>query len=338
MCACASNHPSTCALLLSLGANITMCNDQGQNIFHLAAFLGSLSIIQEILNSSIDEELLIKALNQGDFRNQTCLFYACAEGHVEMALIFLNAGADPYHLDKEKQTFLHATLSSSIILKRHLNLLYQIIPYVDFRSIEDQHGRTLLDLAHLNRLKTISSLLNHFNYSSQYEIMTPSSPTKSFESLIATKQILTLRQQSILVFKRSINFRDRSKFSSLHDILESAIDQTFQLQPKLIDRTSSTDQINSNDKKQTKNSRISSLIYFTNKFKRERLNSSPDGTEKINSNHPMKHLASQLLNNANRLDEILDFPSLNNHPALDDDLKSVMATYNLNRTIVSDPI
>ncbi|CAF4511022.1 unnamed protein product, partial [Rotaria magnacalcarata] len=79
---------------------------------HIAAFLGSLPILQELLNSSSNDEQISKALNQGDNRNQTPLFYACIEGHLDVALTLLRAGANAYHLDNNDQTCLHAMLSS----------------------------------------------------------------------------------------------------------------------------------------------------------------------------------------------------------------------------------
>ncbi|CAF4647023.1 unnamed protein product [Rotaria sp. Silwood1] len=217
MCACASNHPATCALLLSHNADLCAVNDRGMTAFHVAAFLGSLPVLQELLTSSSNDEIIVKAINQGDNRNQTPLFYACIEGHLEIALTLLRAGANAYHLDNDDQTCLHAMLSSSIILKRHIRLFYYFIQFVDYRLNQDFLGRTLLDLAYSNQLNTIIHLLILLNYKTNSNIN------------YNNKQILSLRHICILYFKRSIIYHRYQQQATQHDLLEHALHQTFQI-------------------------------------------------------------------------------------------------------------
>ena len=211
-------------MLLSHGADLCACNDRGMNVFHIAAFLGSLPLVHELLNTSIDDEIIVRALNQGDLRNQTPLFYACIEGHLEIALIFLSAGANAYHLDQDHQTCLHAMLSSSIILKRHIRLFYRLIDLVDYRSYQDHLGRTLLDLAHLNQLQTISSLLGHLHYPCNFDIIFTRDSSDD-----STRSVLSLRQLCVLSVKRSLHRQHRSRPWSCRDLVDNAFQQCFQL-------------------------------------------------------------------------------------------------------------
>lgn len=225
MCACASNHPSTCAILLSYNVDLCAVNDRGLTAFHIVAFLGSLPVLQELLNSSLNDELVYKAINQGDIRNQTPLFYACNEGHLDIALALIRAGANAYHLDNDNQTCLHSMLSSTIILKRHIRLFYTFIQYVDYRLIKDYFKRTLLDLAYSNQLKTIIYLLELLNYK-----------TNAYKSLknqnstyYCNKEVISLRHICILNFKRSINYDRYHPQPTHYDLLVNALQQTFQI-------------------------------------------------------------------------------------------------------------
>lgn len=239
MCACASNHPTTCALLLSNHADLSARNDRGMTAVHIAAFLGSVPVLHELLSSSAaSDESIIHALNQGDQRNQTPLFYACIEGHLDFALTLLRAGANAYHLDCEQQTCLHAIFTSGIILKRQIYLFYRLIQFVDFRFQEDAFGRTLLDLAYLNRYQTITYLLNLLDYHkhSNFCLELESS------SRVTKKEVLSLRQTCILIFKRSIIYQQDQVQAAQRDLLRSALQQTFQLDrftfPETVDPTS----------------------------------------------------------------------------------------------------
>jgi hypothetical protein len=363
----------TCALLLSHGADICAINDRGMNILHIAGFLGSTAIIHEVLNANLDDEIILKALNQGDNRNQTPLFSACLEGHLDVALTFLHAGANAYHLDHENQTCLHAMLSSSIIFKRHLRLFYRLIEFVDYRFHQDYLSRTLLDLAYLNQLNTIIHLLTLLNYKRNYAIISNMEYNDHFSS-----QVLSLRQLCILQFKRSIIYHQNQKQSTQYDLLENALQQCFHLNfnrdmnsNELLYRKSFDDMSLSNKKmsKSTKKSRKTSNIFssmqndieqqsqhtqsswsiFTNKFKHQRIpntqqeavllsTSLPQSPLSTNESHPMKNLALAILMSPTKLTDLLDFPSLNNNPLLYDDMKTVMNAYNLEGTDSSNQI
>lgn len=363
MCASASNHPYTCGLLLSHGAYLGALNDRGMTALHIAAFLGSLPVIYELLNSSIDDENTVKVVNQGDHRNQTALFYACNEGHLDVALYLLYAGANPYHLDNDNQTCLHSMLSSSIILKRHIRLFYRFIEYVDFRCYQDHLSRTLLDLAYMNQLNTIIYLLKLLDYKRNYTIVSNNDSVDN-----SSPKILSLRQICIISFKRSIKYQRNTRQLTQHELLENALQQCFQINPceyvgsnDVFDRKSLEDFSSINNKKNSKSNKKSrktsnstmqsdidqhvqhtqsSWSIFTNKFKYQRSISTqqelpvlstslPQSPLLTNNDHPMKNLALMILKSPTKIDDLLDFPSLNRNPLLYEDMKTAMITYKL---------
>lgn len=362
MCACASNHPSTVASLLSHGADITPVNDRGMNVFHIVAFLGSLPLLHELISHPCDEEILLRALNQGDQRNQTPLFHACVEGHLDVALTLLHAGANAYHLDNENQTCLHAVLSSSVVLKRHIRLFYRLIEFVDLRADQDHVGRTLLDLAHVNQVHTIMHLLGLLNYKRNYAILSHADYDDS-----PAPSMLSLRQLCSLAFKRAISYHRDRKQPSQHDLLENALQQTFHLdahaepthRKSLDDLSVGSKKAAKGTKKASKTSTVyaslqtdlgqqtqSSWSLFSKKPKHPRPALASSDTPPVSpvpsltsDGHPMRNLALVLLTTPAKLNELLDVPSLShNHHLLDEDMKSAMRTYKLDGNDSSNEI
>lgn len=351
MCACVNNHRSTCALLLVHHADLCALNDRGQNVLHLAAFLGSISLTNEFLHgSNPDHSIVVKAVNQGDHRNQTPLFYACLEGHIDVAFNLIQSGGNLYHLDQENQTCLHAMLCSSVIFKRHLRLFFSFIQLVDFRFMQDHLNRTLLDLAYLNQLNSIIELLSLLNYQRNYSII-------SNHQFVGSTHVLSLRQICILNFKRSIVYHRSVRQGSQRELLEQALQQTFHLElPRSIDVNEisyrqSLDDISTLSKKSLKKSRKlpkeldassvpTSWSIFTNKFKTNRTSSNPtDNTSSLEKkSHPMKHLLLMIFLSPNKLDKLLDFPSRQNNHLLEEDLKMIMSAYHLQHADVSNQI
>ena len=345
MCACASEHRSTCALLLSHQANLCAVNDRGMNVIHLAAFLGSSSLLDEFLHSiHANDSIILQAVNQVDYQNQSPLFYACAEGHLDVSWMLIQAGANLYHLDQDNQTCLHAMLASSVIFKRHIRLFFSLVQLVDFRSIYDQLNRTLLDLAYVNQLNSIIHLLTLLNYPRNYSII-------SNHSSVQSSQVFSLREISILNFKRSIQYHRTGRPLTQRELLEHALQQTFHIDlHRSMDMNEnsyrkSLDDISTLSKKfNTKKSRKieptmqSSWSIFTNKFKTIRTPSNAIDASLEKPIHPMKNLVLMIFLSRKKLDDLLDFPSLNDNHFLDDDLKTILNAYHLQRTDASNQI
>jgi hypothetical protein len=316
MCACASNSSSTCTLLLAHGANISMTNDRNQNVFHFAAFLGSVSIVNELIRTSTNNEILVQALNQVDDRQQTPLFCACIEGHLEIVVIYLNAGADPYRIDRQQQTCLHAMLSSSVIFGRHIRLVYSLLDMIDYRVYRDCFGRTLLDLAEFSQLSSIRHLLIYLRYPRSYEIES-NNRRQTFDEI--PRSVLSLRQVTVLTFKRSIiAISSRSHRSTMRDLLDKAIQQCFQL--STYDGDTISDCMPLNDSLSVDGSQLPSSC-----------SSETSQSKAIVPSHPMKLMAYALLKSTARFDDLVDFPSYKRNSHLIQDLDTIMRQYHLQR-------
>lgn len=339
MCACASDQLSMCSFLLSHGARCDLRNDRGMNVFHLVAFLGSLSLLEEILHQipvDDDVEHLKILLNQVDEQHQTPLFYACLEGHWSIVQLLLRFGADPFHLDNEQQTCLHAMFSSSVILRRHIRVFCQLIDRFDYRTFEDHHGRTLLDLTDLYQLKSLSSFLTILRYPRNCQILTEHE--QSLPNVLSLRHLCLLQCKSAMPINRS----------SSREQLEKALRQCFQLN---FDENSLTwkKSVSKSTKKSRKTASIGTTFQFdcetnqqnpstwsvwTNKFKTNRSStlSSTDSSVLVLRDHPMKQLVIELLHNSTKLSELVDFPFCTENVSLEEDLRRVMTNYNLQRT------
>ena len=119
-------------------------------------------------------------------------------------------------------------LSSSIILKRHIRLFYYFIQFVDYRLNRDCLDRTLLDLAYINQLNTIVNLLRLLNYKTNSDIVSNGENNKNRIHGV-NEQVLSLRHICILYFKRSIIYHRNRPQATQHDLLENALQQTFQI-------------------------------------------------------------------------------------------------------------
>lgn len=344
MCACASDQLSTCTLLLCAGAHLDPQNDRGMNVFHLAAFLGALPLIEEFIHyAQLDDDLdlLKKVLNQGDEKNQTPLFHACLEGHWPIAQLLLALGADPYHLDAEHQTCLHAMLTSTVVLRRHIRLFACMIERLDYRPYEDRLGRTLLDLTDLYPLKSLSSLLIALRYPRHCQILT--------EREEQTNNVLPLRHLCILICKSAMPISR----SSPREQIEKGLQECFQIknEPAM---TKASDDSRLSVKKSLKSAKKSpktatvgttmtvdcesihsspsTWSLWTTKFKTSRIGYvTCDATFPTNDHHPMKALVLDLLHHPTKLRELLDFPFSIGSVSLEDDLRRVIMNYNLHR-------
>lgn len=215
MYACLSQNPLIFNLLLDTGVDPCAVNDQGMSVIHLLSFLGSSESIQRLLSSISNKQIVDELVNKSDVENRTALFYACAEGHSETALVLLEFGGDPYHVNDELETCLHWTLSSSVILFRHIELFHKILELTDFREIRDARKRSLRDLAIEKNSRAICFLLELFLY-----------PTES-EEKNGNRQIFSLRQISILKLKNSVSFRRDQIHRKQISFLRRAIEQVF---------------------------------------------------------------------------------------------------------------
>lgn len=86
--ALASGHIDMAKYLIERGADIDLKDKDKAAPLHNAAFLGSLEVVDLLLKKGA------AALNEGNFRGQTPLHFACERGHPAVVTRLLDAGAD----------------------------------------------------------------------------------------------------------------------------------------------------------------------------------------------------------------------------------------------------
>jgi len=83
-----SGHIDIAKYLIEQGADINLKDKDKASPLHNAAFLGNLEIVDLLLKKGAS------SLNEGNFRGQTPLLFACEKGHPEVVTRLLDAGAD----------------------------------------------------------------------------------------------------------------------------------------------------------------------------------------------------------------------------------------------------
>lgn len=97
MAALNKNRLPVVELLLQLGPDFTMRDDQGRTCLTLAAQAGRAELIKKLL----DEEPGFKStINQVDFQGRPPILWAGRQGHAEVVGLLLEHGADPNATDK----------------------------------------------------------------------------------------------------------------------------------------------------------------------------------------------------------------------------------------------
>ena len=113
-----SGHIDIASYLIERGADINLKDKDKASPLHNAAYLGNLEIVDLLLKKGAT------SLNEGNFRGQTPLHFACERGHPEVANCLLDAGADIEARDMIGRTPLMITAMSrnmevvSVLMKR----------------------------------------------------------------------------------------------------------------------------------------------------------------------------------------------------------------------------
>jgi Tfp pilus tip-associated adhesin PilY1 len=158
---------------------------------------------------------------------------------------------------------------------------------------------------------------------------------------------MALQQCFRIHLNRDIDSSELSYRKSLDDISISS--KKTSKSTKKSRKTSNIFASTSNDIEQQQQHTQSSWSIFTNKFKPQRTLSTQHESTSPSSSvpqsptlnleyHPMKSLALTILLSPRKLNDLLDFPSLNNNHLLDDDMKTIMNAYNLEEVDSSNQI
>jgi len=83
-----SGHIDIARYLIELGADINLKDKDAASPLHNAAYLGNLEIVDRLIKKGA------ASVNEGNFRGQTPLHFACEKGHPEVVARLLDAGAD----------------------------------------------------------------------------------------------------------------------------------------------------------------------------------------------------------------------------------------------------
>ncbi len=110
-----SGHADIAKYLIGQGADINLKDKDKAAPLHNAAYLGNLEIVDILLKKGA------VSLNEGNFRGQTPLHFACERGHPEVANRLLDAGADMEARDMIGRTPLMTTgISKNIRIAKDL--------------------------------------------------------------------------------------------------------------------------------------------------------------------------------------------------------------------------
>ncbi|MDH4272687.1 MAG: ankyrin repeat domain-containing protein, partial [Candidatus Aminicenantes bacterium] len=117
-----SGHADIARYLIEQSADINLKDKDKASPLHNAAYLGNLEIVDLLLKKGA------ASLNEGNFRGQTPLHFACERGHPEVATCLLDAGADIEARDMIGRTPLMVTAMSrnmevvSVLMKRGVDI------------------------------------------------------------------------------------------------------------------------------------------------------------------------------------------------------------------------
>jgi ankyrin repeat protein len=110
-----SGHADIAKYLIEQGADINLKDKDKAAPLHNAAYLGNLEIVDILLKKGA------VSLNEGNFRGQTPLHFACERGYLEVAKRLLDAGADIEARDMVGRTPLMTTgISKNIRIAKNL--------------------------------------------------------------------------------------------------------------------------------------------------------------------------------------------------------------------------
>jgi len=149
--ACASGNATIFDILLNRGCDVNAKDSQHETALHKASASGFVAGVKTLLELSSDVDAVGWRQNKG----RTPLHRACQEGHAEVALILLKAGADIHKEDDYKQASLHWAAFSG-----ELSVVQVLLQHGAFIEQRCQNGNTPLFVACLGgKIRVVQYLL-----------------------------------------------------------------------------------------------------------------------------------------------------------------------------------
>ncbi|XP_046571006.1 ankyrin repeat domain-containing protein 17-like [Haliotis rubra] len=122
-------HEEVFDLLVREGAKLSLFNNAGENILHLACIGGSVEIVKYVLTQNI------VGINSQDVDGWTPVMQAAKDGHKDVFDVLVEAGADLTQVRRNKETILHlASGGGNVEIIKHL--LSHVSVDIDSRDVD----------------------------------------------------------------------------------------------------------------------------------------------------------------------------------------------------------
>ncbi|XP_046562347.1 serine/threonine-protein phosphatase 6 regulatory ankyrin repeat subunit C-like [Haliotis rubra] len=136
-------------LLLDLGADLSVADDDGDNILHVACLGGNVAMVEAIVSKDV-----LPLESRGTYR-RTPVMHAANKGHTDVVDLLVRSGCDLSVMDSNKDNILHvAAKGGSVDVLRYI--LSQNVLDIDAKG---QYGQTALLKAARTHHKNVVDLL-----------------------------------------------------------------------------------------------------------------------------------------------------------------------------------
>lgn len=131
--------------LIMSGAQVNICNKEGQTPLHIACYYGHSNVVELLLFASAQPDVMTKG-KQG----KSPLMYAARNGHAEVAKLLLEAGAKPDIATTQGKTALMYAATHG-----HPDVVRVLLAYNAKVDLKDKRGNTALYYASSEETKSV---------------------------------------------------------------------------------------------------------------------------------------------------------------------------------------
>lgn len=145
-----TGHAETIKSLIAQGNDINTRNTQGMAPLHLAAAKGNIDMIQLLLDSGAEVDVVTTD------SCYTSLHYAASIGQVELCELLIRRGADTDAQTSTQETPMHLAIA-----RGHSKVVALLLKYHARLDIRDENGLTPLRLAETGRKREIVTMIQY---------------------------------------------------------------------------------------------------------------------------------------------------------------------------------